>query len=57
MSADDSFWHKEDGKILLTVYKVDQSNWWEKLFEDDVKSLDLQKVEPENTNVIDIFHF
>ncbi|MEN2496117.1 MAG: hypothetical protein MHMPM18_000678 [Marteilia pararefringens] len=51
---DDCLWVKEDDSIVLTVYKRDNTSWWEKLFVEEPKKLDLQKVQPENSNISDL---
>ncbi|MES1902187.1 MAG: hypothetical protein MHPSP_000696, partial [Paramarteilia canceri] len=50
---DEAFWTFEDGIFKYGVFKSDNKNWWEKAFKHE-KSLDLQKVTPEDTNVITI---
>lgn len=53
--VDDSFWTIEDGnKLVITLQKVDQMEWWDCVCVDDDVKIDVKKVEPENSSLSDL---
>lgn len=52
--VDDSFWTVEDGnRLVLTLQKLNQMEWWESICENDPK-INVQKVQPENSQLSDL---
>jgi hypothetical protein len=52
--VDDSFWTVEDGnRLVLTLQKSNQMEWWESVCVDDPK-INIRKVEPENSKLSDL---
>eukprot|EP00581_Thalassiosira_minuscula_P009839 CAMPEP_0183704118 /NCGR_PEP_ID=MMETSP0737-20130205/1568_1 /TAXON_ID=385413 /ORGANISM="Thalassiosira miniscula, Strain CCMP1093" /LENGTH=366 /DNA_ID=CAMNT_0025930937 /DNA_START=110 /DNA_END=1210 /DNA_ORIENTATION=+ len=52
--VDDSFWTVEDGnKLILTLQKYNQSEWWDSVCAGDPK-IDIRKIQPENSQLSDL---
>ena len=53
--VDDSLWTIEDGnRLVLTLQKSNQMEWWDAPCQTDVPKINIQKVQPENSNLSDL---
>jgi hypothetical protein len=53
--VDDSFWTIEDGnRLVLTITKSNQMEWWDAPCKNDTPKINIQKVQPENSNLNDL---
>lgn len=53
--VDDSFWTIEDGnRLVLTLTKSNQMEWWDAPCLNDTPKINIQKVQPENSNLNDL---
>merc|ERR1712130_322484 len=53
--VDDSFWTIEDGdKLVITLQKLNQMEWWDCVCEDDAVKIDVKKVQPEDSKLSDL---
>jgi hypothetical protein len=53
--VDDSFWTIEDGnRLVLTLQKSNQMEWWDAPCRNDFPKINIQKVQPENSNLSDL---
>ena len=53
--VDDSFWTIEDGnRLVLTITKSNQMEWWDAPCINDTPKINIQKVQPENSNLNDL---
>eukprot|EP00573_Skeletonema_grethae_P010987 CAMPEP_0201695414 /NCGR_PEP_ID=MMETSP0578-20130828/7373_1 /ASSEMBLY_ACC=CAM_ASM_000663 /TAXON_ID=267565 /ORGANISM="Skeletonema grethea, Strain CCMP 1804" /LENGTH=366 /DNA_ID=CAMNT_0048181259 /DNA_START=29 /DNA_END=1129 /DNA_ORIENTATION=+ len=53
--VDDSLWTIEDGnRLVLTLQKSNQMEWWDAPCQSDFPKINIQKVQPENSNLSDL---
>ena len=53
--VDDSLWTIEDGnRLVLTLQKSNQMEWWDAPCQNDYPKINIQKVQPENSNLSDL---
>lgn len=53
--VDDSLWTIEDGnRLVLTLQKSNQMEWWDAPCQTDYPKINIQKVQPENSNLSDL---
>jgi len=53
--VDDSLWTIEDGnRLVLTLQKSNQMEWWDAPCQTDFPKINIQKVQPENSNLSDL---
>eukprot|EP00986_Skeletonema_menzelii_P012220 scaffold6638_cov120-Skeletonema_menzelii.AAC.1 len=53
--VDDSLWTIEDGnRLVLTLQKSNQMEWWDAPCQSDYPKINIQKVQPENSNLSDL---
>ena len=53
--VDDSLWTIEDGnRLVLTLQKSNQMEWWDAPCQSDEPKINIQKVQPENSNLSDL---
>jgi hypothetical protein len=53
--VDDSLWTIEDGnRLVLTLQKSNQMEWWDAPCQNDFPKINIQKVQPEHSNLSDL---